>query len=235
MISLAILHATLPEYMRQAKPEESKHFLVQLASSDLTQFRLELAARNPRVLVLDLALLGDDPFAVVEQLEQRVRPELTLIVYAFARWEVVEKLRGAKRQVMRAPISVRMLHSNLISLIVREMTQMRTAGATITPGGGVPLAEPAARRYDDMQLASLQEIRTTVECECPNQVADLLLALCAFEQYSIACKNRNAADAKVHAMLARATGHSRALMEAALSELCTFEKIDIERLPRRIA
>lgn len=235
MISLAILHATLPEYMRQARPEESRHFVVQLAASDLTQFRLELAVRSPRVLVLDLALLGDDPFTVVEELERRASPELTLIVYAFARWDVVEKLRGPKRQVMRAPISVRMLHSNLISLIVREMTQMRTAAATIAPGGGVPMAEPAPRRYDDMQLASLQEIRTAVECECPNQVADLLLALGAFEQYSIACRNRNAEDAKVHAMLARATGHARALMEAALAELCTFEKIDIERLPRRIA
>ena len=86
-----------------------------------------------------------------------------------------------------------------------------------------------------MQLASLQEIRSSVQCECPNQVADLVLALAAFEQYSINCKNRNEADAKVHAMLARATGHARALMEAALGDLCTFEKIDIERLPRRLA
>lgn len=235
MIPLAILHATLPEYMRQARPEESKHFQVLLASDDLVQFRLELAGRTPRVLVLDLALLGDDPIATVEHLELRAKPELTLIVYAFARWDLVEQLRGPRRQVMRAPISVRMLHSNLISLIVREMTQMRTAGATVVAGGSVPLSEPAPRRYDDMQLASLQEIRATVQCECPNQVADLVLALAAFEQYSIACRNRNEADAKVHAMLARATGHARALMEAALAELCTFEKIDIERLPRRIA
>ena len=235
MISLAILHATLPAYMAQATPEEAKHFQVLLASNDLLQFRLDLATRKPRVLVLDLALLGDDPVATVEQLEQRARPEMTLIVYAFARWEVVEALRRPHRQVMRAPVSVRMLRSNLISLIVREMTQMRVAGATIAPGGGVPSAEPAPRRYDDVQLASLQEIRSTVQCECPNQVADLVLALAAFEQYSINCRNRNEADAEVHAMLARATGHARALMEAALGDLCTFEKIDIERLPRRLA
>ena len=71
MIPLAILHATLPEYMRQARPEESKHFQVLLASDDLVQFRLELAGRTPRVLVIDLALLGDDPIATVEHLELR--------------------------------------------------------------------------------------------------------------------------------------------------------------------
>lgn len=235
MITLGILHATLPTYMKQASQEETKHFRVLQSSNDLTAFRLDLNGRAPQVLVLDLALLGDDPLAAVKDLEARAKPELTLVVYAFARWEVVEALRGTKRQVMRAPISVRMLHSNLIGLIVREMTQMRTAGATVVAGGGVPSAEPAARRYDDVQLASLQEIRSTVQCECPNQVADLVLALVAFEQYSINCRNRNAEDAKVHAMLARATGHARALMEAALGELCTFEKIDVDRLPRRIA
>jgi DNA-binding response OmpR family regulator len=235
MITMSILHATLPSYMSQATASETKHFKVLSASSDLTVFRMDLAGRSPQVLVLDLALLGEDPVSEVERLEQRCRPELTLIVYAFARWEVVEKLRGPRRQVMRAPISVRMLHANLINLIVREVTQLRTAGATVTPGGSVPTSEPAARRYDDVQLASLQEIRSAVQCECPNQVADLVLALAAFEQYSRDCQNRNADDARVHAMLARATGHSRALMEAALGELCVFEKIDIDRLPKRIA
>jgi hypothetical protein len=235
MIPLAILHSTLPAYMSQASAEESKHFQVLVASNDLLQFRLDVSGRNPRVLVLDLALLGDDPVQAVEQLEQRAKPEMTLIVYAFARWDIVESLRKKNRQVMRAPISVRMLHSSLINLIVREMTQMRTAAATIVTGGGLPTTEPAPRRYDDVQLASLQEIGTAVQCECPNQVADLVLALAAFEQYSLGCKNRNAADAQIHAMLGRVTGHARALMEAALNEVCTFEKIDIDRLPRRIA
>lgn len=235
MIPLAILHSTLPAYMKQASPEEAKHFQVLVASNDLLQFRLDVSGRNPRVLVLDLALLGDDPVQAVEQLELRAKPEMTLIVYAFARWDIVESLRKKNRQVMRAPISVRMLHSSLISLIVREMTQMRTAAATVVQGGGLPSSEPSPRRYDDVQLASLQEIGTSVQCECPNQVADLVLALAAFEEYSHGCQNRNAADAKVHAMLARVTGHARALMEAALTEVCVFEKIDIDRLPRRIA
>lgn len=58
MISLAILHATLPTYMAQAQVSEAKHFDLQLASSNLTQFRLDLTGCNPRVLVLDLACLA---------------------------------------------------------------------------------------------------------------------------------------------------------------------------------
>lgn len=233
MITLGVLHATLPTYMKQASQEETKHFRLLSSSTDLVSFKLDLAVRPVRVLVLDLALLGEDPVAAVKELESRANPELTLVVYAFARWETVEALRGPKRQVMRAPISVRMLHSNLIGLIVREMTQGRQAAPPAPVYGVVPTAEAPARRYDDVQLASLQEIRSQVQCECPNQVADLVLALVAFEQYSIGCRNRNAEDAKVHAMLARATGHARALMESAMAELCQFEKIEVERLPKR--
>jgi hypothetical protein len=100
--------------------------------------------------------------------------------------------------------------------------------------GAMPTTAPAPRRFDDMQLAALQELRSAVKCECPNQVADLVLSLSAFEQYSHACANRNADDAKVHAMLARVTGHARALMERALGDLCAFERIDVAKLARRV-
>lgn len=236
MVKLAILHQTLPIYMEQDPPEESKHLEVVLKASDLEVFREGLQHVRPRVLVLDLPLLGSDPQAVVKVLEEIVKPELTMIVYAFAKWELVEALRGDKRHVLRAPISVRALRANLIHLIVRSLL-----GETGKPAAPAPVAlkpalpaEPAPKRlFDDVQLAHLQEIIPNVDCECPNQVADLVLALNAFENYSHECKNRNAEDAKVHAMLARATGHARALMELAMTELCEFEKIDIKQLSHR--
>lgn len=82
------------------------------------------------------------------------------------------------------------------------------------------------RRFDDMQLAALQDIISAVDCECPNQVADLVLALNTFESCSAQCQNRNEKDAKIHRMLAQVTGHARAVMEHALKELCVFEGID---------
>lgn len=236
MVKLAILHQTLPTYMEQDPPEESKHLEVVLKASDLDTFREGLQQVRPRVLVLDLPLLGSDPQSVVKALEEAVKPELTMIVYAFAKWDLVEALRGDKRHVLRAPISVRALRSNLIHLIVRSLLDGAEKAPEPTPVSRelVLPTEPAPqRRFDDVQLAHLQEVIPNVDCECPNQVADLVLALNAFENYSNECKNRNADDAKVHAMLARATGHARALMELAMVELCEFEKIDIKQLSHR--
>ena len=236
MVKLAILHQTLPIYMEQDPPEESKHLEVVLKASDLAVFREGLRDVRPRVLVLDLPLLGNNPQAVVKALEEAVKPELTMIVYAFAKWDLVEALRGPGRHVLRAPISVRALRANLIHLIVRSLLDesKKPAEAPEAPQAlTLPTGPAPARRFDDVQLAHLQEIIPNVDCECPNQVADLVLALNAFENYSHECKNRNAEDAKVHAMLARATGHARALMELAMTELCEFEKIDIKQLSHR--
>jgi DNA-binding NarL/FixJ family response regulator len=236
VVELAILHQTLPTYMEQDPPEESKHLEVVLKASDLETFRAGLRGVHPRVLVLDLLLLGDDPQGVVKALEEAVKPELTMIVYAFAKWDLVEALRADRRHVLRAPISVRALRANLIHLIVRSLLGEPKPAAPATLAQNVLPTGPApARRFDDVQLAHLQEVIPNVDCECPNQVADLVLALNAFENYSHECKNRNAEDAKVHAMLARATGHARALMELAMTELCEFEKIDINQLSHRKA
>ncbi len=236
MISLAILHATLPSYMAQAEGDESKHLKVVAASTNLDEFEAMVIETRPQVMVLDLTLLGSQPEAALARLEQRVSPELSLVVYAFAKWEVIEQLRGAKRQVMRAPISVRAMRASLVNLIVRQMTKSQPAAAVATSGiepGRIPRIAAPRRRFDDVQLVGLQEIQSVVDCECPNQVADLILALNAFENYSAQCQNRNAADAEIHAMLARVTGHARAIMEAGLVRLCEFEKIDVDRLPRR--
>lgn len=238
MIKLAVLHPTLPLYMQQSHQQDSRHMEVVLSSTDFDNFRSEVVESGAKVLVLDLALLGEDPEAAVTQLEQAVSPELTFIVYSFAKWELVERLRRPGRHVMRAPISVRALRSNLIGLIVRQLApsgagEQGGAGKPAAEGARLPRSEAPKRLYDDVQLAGLQEIRGTVDCECPNQVADLVLALNAFEQYSLDCENRNEADARIHALLARATGHARGLMEQALTELCAFEQIDVDNLPRR--
>lgn len=238
MIKLAVLHPTLPLYMRQSDQQDSRHMEVVLSSTDFAEFEGKAAESGAKVLVLDLALLGEDPEHAVSRLEASVSPEMTFIVYSFAKWDLVERLRKPARHVMRAPISVRALRSNLIGLIVRQLApggggDARPAGAPAVEGNQLPRREAPARLYDDVQLAGLQEIRGTVDCECPNQVADLVLALNAFEQYSRDCENRNEADAKIHALLARVTGHARGLMEQAMTELCTFEQIDVDSLPRR--
>lgn len=229
MIQLAIFHSTLPQYLRaSADDADQKNLSIAIATDQRSELLEAAGSVKVDALVADLALLGDSPDEAVAELEAALRPELTLIVYAFAKWEVVERLRRPNRQLMRAPVSARALRSSMIGLIVKHLTSAPRPDATpAVPTSLLRLEQPAPmRRFDDMQLAALQDIVSAVDCECPNQVADLVLALNAFEAYSATCQNRNEKDAKIHRMLARVTGHARAVMEYALKELCAFEGID---------
>lgn len=237
MVNLAIFHATLPSYLSATAQEaDQRNLQVAVATAD----RAELLAAAGKVkvdaLVADLDLLGDAPEQAIAEFERLLRPELTVIVYAFAKWDVIERLRGPQRQLMRAPVSARALRSNMLGLIVKHLTQ-NPAKAVVTPleTGLMRLEQQAPmRRYNDLQLAALQDVKSAVNCECPNQVADLVLQLVAFETYSAQCQNKNEKDAQMHRLLARVTGHARAVMEYGLKELCAFEGIDPAELVQRM-
>lgn len=230
MVNLAIFHATLPQYLRASAGEaDQKNLQVVLSGERKEQLLAAAGTVNVDALVIDLGLLGDRPETVLEELERAFQPELSLIVYAFAKWDLIERLRGPRRQLLRAPVSARSLRSNMIGLIVKHLASGNAAPVPVPAAEANLLRldqQPPMRRYDDLQLAALQDVRSLVDCECPNQVADLVLALTAFETYSAQCQNKNEKDAQIHRMLARVTGHARSVMEYALKELCAFENID---------
>ena len=64
---------------------------------------------------------------------------------------------------------------------------------------------------------------TTVACECPRHVAELLMQLAQFERYSAQCANRNEADAQLHRFLQQLTVESRQRFESALTRIATHE------------
>jgi len=235
MINLAIFHSTLPQYLQTtADYGDQKTMRVALASDQYAVLMAGAGGVKIEALVVDLGLLGDSPEQMMDELERVLNPELTLIVYSFAKWETIERLRGnQKRQMLRAPVSARSLRSSMLGLIVKHLTKTPSLPAAPVESGLLRIEQPAPmRRFNDFLLAALQDIESTVECECPNQVADLVLALSAFETYSAQCQNKNEKDAGMHRLLARVTGHARAVMEYGLKELCAFEKIDLAKLAK---
>jgi hypothetical protein len=79
------------------------------------------------------------------------------------------------------------------------------------------------RRWDDAALADFAGLSTTIACECPRHVAELLMQLSQFEAYSIECQHRNAADAELHAYLQQVAASSRSRFEAALERVALHE------------
>jgi MerR family transcriptional regulator, light-induced transcriptional regulator len=88
------------------------------------------------------------------------------------------------------------------------------------------------RRWTDAALADFAGLSSTVVCECPKHVAELLIQLSQFEVYSADCENRNADDAALHRHLWQVAAQARASFEDALEYVAMHEGLT---LPARAA
>lgn len=84
-------------------------------------------------------------------------------------------------------------------------------------------AAAPARRFDDATLTEFAGLASSVACECPSHVAELLMQIASFERYSSGCASRSPADAELHAYLTRVAGAARVMFEAALERVATAE------------
>jgi hypothetical protein len=82
-------------------------------------------------------------------------------------------------------------------------------------------------RFDNEQLARIAALTSKIACECPNHIAELIISLSAFEQYSSECANRNEEDAQLHSQLNQSAGAARSLLEESLARLIEIEGIEI--------
>ena len=95
----------------------------------------------------------------------------------------------------------------------------RTVAEKATALGDNDLGELVAskpREFSATELSAARALRSTLDCECPRHISDLITALANFEEYSASCSVENWHDAAVHSCIYAYTGQARWLMERAL-------------------
>ncbi|PLC40631.1 MerR family transcriptional regulator [Ralstonia pickettii] len=81
----------------------------------------------------------------------------------------------------------------------------------------------AARRFDDKALSAFAGLTSTIQCECPRHLAELVIQLSAFQRYSDACLSRSPRDALLHRRLGNVANRAVQLLETALAEVVRHE------------
>lgn len=176
------------------------------------------------VAVVEFEHLAAD--AAVELARWRDDASLTalVVVYNYARSSDVAAFRKKGLLMLREPIDAEMLRHVLLT---------RKYWLTPDQQPGDYLSEPIPpQRFTKKQLVSLALVQSSVSCECPRHLAELLISLSAFERYSQLCEDRSTDDAAVHAMLRGATAHARSTMESALQRVIEHERLDLDQLQR---
>jgi DNA-binding transcriptional MerR regulator len=150
------------------------------------------------------------------------------VLYGFAADPVCDALAAAGTALLREPQPDAVLGQWLHILSMATVTP-RPAAA----GSAALATEPVPpRRWNDAALADFAGLSSTIACECPRHVAELLMQLSHFEAYSAECEHRSAADAEIHAYLRHVAATSRAHFEAALEHVALHEGLILPASPR---
>ncbi|MCZ4317277.1 MerR family transcriptional regulator [Comamonadaceae bacterium G21597-S1] len=144
------------------------------------------------------------------------------VLYGLGADSVCMELAAAGVRLLREP-----QNDTVLGQWLRGLARPASApGALPAPAAPMTAAAPQ-RRWGDATLSELASMSTTIACECPRHVAELLLQLTRFEAYSAECENRNAADAALHAYLGQVAGAARALFETALERVAAAEGLPL--------
>lgn len=163
------------------------------------------------VLAVELPALREDAAAWVEALAAQVGATRVVVAFRFGTPAAADMLRSRGHVVVRAPL---------------DLSEVATLAMLVSPEAAPqPPARAPAPRFDEATLAALGASASSMYCDCPRHVVELLRSLGAFERYSAECADRSPADAELHAYLERVAGAARALFEAALERVARAEGI----------
>lgn len=205
-----------------ANPQGLAGFDLALDAAQPEELREALRFQPCSLLLVELDALGPDPLATVDALLAAAGEAVAVIVYTFARRELLARLGSRGAKLVRAPVRLEVLRRTLFDLVMFEWARRRTAGTASSEAEPQPVPE---RLFEDAQLARLAEITSGVDCECPNHLSALVSSLAAFEAYSAHCESRDPGDAALHRRLHEGAGRARAALESLLAALCDHDGI----------
>ena len=143
-----------------------------------------------------------------------------LVIYKFATRASVEQLERAGIICLKGMVTASEVYRVCCAFPKSSVSIMHN-----TAQAPVAVAQP--RRFDNAQLARVANLSSTIACECPNHLAELIINLAAFEQYSSECANRNVEDAQLHAQLNQSAAMARGILENSLARLIEIEGIKV--------
>jgi len=191
--------------------------------ADITDFEARAGDAEADVLVIEQATLHEDTARRVIDWLTRAKAAYAVVVYRYASKEALRRLPASKCSSLRAPVDARTLQAYCVSM-------MHAASILPAPAAteGAVMTQPAPpRRYDDEMLSQLAALSSTVKCECPRHLAELIASLSGFERYSAECESRSPRDAALHAYLHATASQARHMIEDALDHVIEIEDIKL--------
>ena len=191
---------------------------------DRQRFTLECGSLQADVIVIEYPTIHADTASELSQLLLRSGAKRAVVIYGFGRHDILRQLENEGITPLRAPVNLLELRHACLAGETGESAPIAAFEPPSAPSKAIP-----PRFYSNETLAVIAASSTVVHCECPQHLAELVLSLTAFEQYSKECINRSPDDAELHAYLHITTARARSLMEEGLARITKPDHVNSGR------
>lgn len=165
------------------------------------------------VVIVELPSLLDLDVEEIDSIKAAVGARLVVVLYRFGASSTVRKIRKAGHVAAHAAVD--------------EFGLRALCRTALQPATPAYFPEEAGQRLDNATLEMLAQATTTIECECPKHLVELIRSLSSFETYSEQCSVRSELDATLHHDLQQTAGRARMLLEQALLRLAMLEGLPL--------
>jgi len=182
------------------------------------------------ILILQAGSLQTGVHKEIIEAQDAWRATSAAVFYRFSSAAARAELTDAGVEVLSEPSDDKSLRQWLATLQKNDAQGRKPADVRhSTPPVPVGLIEQPVSPplFDDAALTQFAGLSTTVACECPSHLAELLLQVSSFEKYSSECANRSADDTRLHAYLQHVAGSARMLFEKALEQVAIAEGLPL--------
>jgi MerR family transcriptional regulator, light-induced transcriptional regulator len=226
--SVVVVGSELGRRLSQASVQRRLGFGTQCSAVFETLEKAALAPvmQNQDALLVRCPSVQNDMLRLVQTAARTVGVQKIGVVYSYASSAISEQLLAAGVAMLREPHSDTELAQWLRNLR-GTVACVTAAAASSTVPSTSSVSEP---RFNEATLIEITRMGSSVACECPSQLAQLLIQLAHFGLYSAQCAQRSPSDALLHTHLAQVTASARVLFEDALQQVARHEGLDLEKL-----
>ena len=173
------------------------------------------------LLVLECPAVQSSEWDLIRRIGEIVSFSRLLLIYGFIPKTIRSQLEELGVAVKKAPVAA----TDIEDFCYQQLLNPHKVQEEDRRGDAL---EARPRRYSGESLAKISTFTSSLECECPRHLVDLLARLSAFERYSATCESRSAEDAALHGSLYRFAGKARTLIEEAMDLMVTVEGIPLD-------
>jgi DNA-binding transcriptional MerR regulator len=215
-ITLAVIGDAFVRRLESEDVELAEAGVVNVARfASLNEASSQLAIEPSDILLITVTSLHEDVASQVLSLGEAYQARAIAVAYGFGTGRAIQMLRLSGVRLYREPDSR------------IELRQVLEELARAAQGWGAASQDSlwlrAARRFDDRTLSGMASRSSTIACECPQHLVELIMKLSEFEKYSDECGSRSVEDILLHRNLGDVANRALAMFEAALARIAHEE------------